>query len=188
MKATRTTKPMTEKEADKMYEDAKKSGQYSSLRIISDKVANDLYAKGGEVGENVSKYELEKLSNLAYQLQNVEDSWIAKNHSKFVEMQNEYKKQFKKVYGHTNYKDPNEYSKGGDVGSIVTIPTYVVKEINDSVKMGYDTLVEGFIGRKRKGVMLINDKYEVRGTYDISLKNIIQNIIDKIKLCTTFNL
>jgi hypothetical protein len=61
------------------------------------------------------------------------------------------------------------------------IPTYVVKEIYDSVKMGYDTLVDGMIGRKRKGVMLINDKYEVRGTYDIGLKDAIQNIIDKIK-------
>ena len=77
-----------------------------------------------------------------------------------------------------------EYAKGGGVGRIVMIPTYVVKEINDSVKMGYDTIVEGMIGRKRKGVMLINDKYEVRGTYDISLKDAIQNIIDKIKLGT----
>ena len=53
-------------------------------------------------------------------------------------------------------------AKGGGVGRTVMIPTYVVKEINDSVKMGYDTIVEGMIGRNRKGVMLINDKYEVR--------------------------
>jgi len=73
---------------------------------------------------------------------------------------------------------------GGGVGRIVMIPTYVVKEINDSVKMGYDTLMEGLIGRKRKGVMLVNKDFEVRGTYDIGLKDSIQNIIDKVKLGT----
>jgi hypothetical protein len=70
---------------------------------------------------------------------------------------------------------------GGGVGRIVMIPTFVAKEINDSVKMGYDRLVEGMIGRKRKGVMLINEDFEVRGTYDIGLKDSIQNIIDKVK-------
>ena len=63
----------------------------------------------------VSKSEKEKLSNIAYQLQNCSDSWISKNHGKFVEMQNEYKKQFKKVYGHTNYADPNTMAKGGNI-------------------------------------------------------------------------
>jgi hypothetical protein len=67
------------------------------------------YAKGG----GVSKSEKEKLTNLAYQLQNVDESWIAKNHSDFVKMQNEYKEQFSKVYGHSNYADPNDYAKGG---------------------------------------------------------------------------
>lgn len=66
-------------------------------------------------GGRIDKNELEKLKNLAYQLQSADDSWISKNHSKFVEMQNEYKKQFRKVYGHTNYEDPNNYSKGGGV-------------------------------------------------------------------------
>jgi hypothetical protein len=37
------------------------------------------------------------------------------------------------------------------------------------------------ISRKRKGVMLINDKYEVSGTYAIWLKDIIQDIINKSK-------
>jgi len=68
-----------------------------------------------------------------------------------------------------------------EVDRIVMIPNYVIKEIIESVKMGYNFLVEGMIGRKRKGVMLVNENYEVRGTYDISLKNEIQNIIEKVK-------
>jgi len=71
------------------------------------------YGSGGKV----SKSEKEKLSNLAYQLQNADDGWISKNHGKFVQMQNEYKKQFKKVYGHTNYSDPNRYGDGGMVNN-----------------------------------------------------------------------
>jgi antirestriction protein len=79
------------------------------------------------------------------------------------------------------YADGGVMAKGGGVGRIVMIPTYVVKEIVDSVKMGYDNLVEGMIGRKRRGVMLINKDYQVRGTYDINLKDEIQSIIDKVK-------
>lgn len=147
----------------------------------ADKIAGAKMNKMAE-GGGVGKYEKEKLANLAYQLQNADDSWIAKNHSKFVEMQNEYKRQFKKVYGHSNYQDPNEfYANGGGVGRTVMIPTFMVKEIRDSVKMGYDNLVEGMIGRKRKGVMLINENYEVRGTYDIGLKDAIEDLINKIK-------
>jgi hypothetical protein len=74
------------------------------------------------------------------------------------------------------------YANGGGVGRVVMIPTYVVKEIKESVEMGYDNLVEGMIGKKRKGVMLINKDYEVRGTYDIGLKEAIQDLINKIKL------
>jgi len=80
--------------------------------------------------------------------------------------------------------DDDDFAKGGGVGRIVMIPTYVVKEIADSVNMGFDSLVEGMIGRTRKGVMLINKDYEVRGTYDIGLKDEIQKIIDQVKAGT----
>ena len=106
--------------------------------------------------------------------------------------------QFKKSYfkevpkeGHYNdkvlryaYDELNKnkrYAKGGETGRIVMIPTYVVKEIKESVEMGYDTLVEGMIGRKRKGVALINKDYQVRGTYDLGLKSSIEDLIKKIK-------
>ena len=67
-------------------------------------------AKGGKVA---SKAEKEKLANLAYQLQNADDGWISKNMGEFIKMQNAYKEQFRKVYGHSNYEDPNNFAKGG---------------------------------------------------------------------------
>lgn len=65
---------------------------------------------------------------------------------------------------------------------IAMIPNYIVKEIKESVEMGYNTLVEGMISRKRKGVALINEDYQVRGTYDIGLKSDIEDLIKKIKV------
>ena len=87
---------------------------YEARPDHSDSNPKERYADGGKI----SKAEKEKLSNLAYQLQNADDGWIKNNHGKFVEMQNEYKKQFKKVYGHSNYTDPNNYAKGGSLKSI----------------------------------------------------------------------
>ncbi len=86
-------------------------------------------AKGGAV----SKREKEKLSNIAYTLRNASDSWISKNHGKFVEMQNEYKKQFKKVYGHTNYADPNDMAKGGGVNSSDELYILKVYDLNNNL-------------------------------------------------------
>ena len=93
------------------YRKSKETGEryYEDRPNHSDSDPKSKYAKGGAV----SKSEKEKLSNMAYQLQNCSDSWISKNHGKFVEMQNEYKKQFKKVYGHNNYADPKTMAKGG---------------------------------------------------------------------------
>lgn len=106
------SKSVAEEIAKKYNGDVQEDGSKWYVRL------EEQYATGGGVGRNVSKYEVEKLSNLAYQLQNVEDSWIAKNHSKFVEMQNEYKKQFKKVYGHSNYENPDDFGKMATGGGV----------------------------------------------------------------------
>ena len=92
-----------------------------SMQSVSDLIQEALleyeenknYADGGGVG---LKREKEKLTNLAYQLQNADEGWIRNNHSKFVQMLNDYKNQFKKVYGHSNYENPNNYADGGGVG------------------------------------------------------------------------
>lgn len=54
-------------------------------------------------------------------------------------------------------------------------------EIEKSIDMGFDTLKVGMISAKRKGVMLINKKYEVRGAYPIEYQKVIQSIIDDKK-------
>jgi hypothetical protein len=87
---------------------------------------NKKYAKGGNV---VSNSEMEKLSNLAYQLQNADEGWIKNNHGEFVKLQNEYKKQFVKVYGHSNYENPNNFSIGGGINSKAKKFSYTDKNI-----------------------------------------------------------
>lgn len=66
----------------------------------------------GEYEENrsASKSDKEKLANLAYQLQAADEGWIKNNHSEFVKMQNEYKSQWKKVHGDTNYANPDDFA------------------------------------------------------------------------------
>ena len=83
-------------------------------KVVNPDEWQQAYAEGGGVG---LKREKEKLTNLAYQLQNADEGWIRNNHSKFVQMLNDYKNQFKKVYGHSNYENPNNFAEGGGVGS-----------------------------------------------------------------------
>jgi len=71
----------------------------------------------------------------------------------------------------------DSYAKGGEVETILTVPKYMRDEIEESINLGYDELVVGMISKNRKGVLLVNDNYEVRGTYDMGLKNYIENII-----------
>lgn len=66
-----------------------------------------------------------------------------------------------------------------NTGKVVMIPTYMVEQIKESIKLGYNKIQEGMIGRVRRGVMLMNENYEVRGTYDIGMKDAIQQIINE---------
>jgi len=54
-------------------------------------------------------------------------------------------------------------------------------EIEKSIDMGFDKLQVGMISAKRKGVMLMNKNYEVRGVYPIEYQKVIQSIIDNNK-------
>ena len=54
-------------------------------------------------------------------------------------------------------------------------------EIEKSIDMGFDKLQVGMISAKRKGVMLMNKNYEVRGVYPIEYQKVIQSIIDNKK-------
>jgi hypothetical protein len=56
-----------------------------------------------------------------------------------------------------------------------------VDQIKQSIKMGYDIIQVGLITPKKKGVMLMNKQYQVRGVYPIEAQSAIQQIIDSTK-------
>ena len=76
------------------------------------------------------------------------------------------------------FKD-EEYAEGG---GLLMIPNNIADEIKKSISMGYDIIREGLISPKRKGIMLSNKDYKVRGTYPSELKNAIQQMIDDSKM------
>jgi hypothetical protein len=61
----------------------------------------------------------------------------------------------------------------------IMIPKDIEAEIKKSISMGFNRIQTGMISPKRKGIMLVNKKNQVRGTYDLKLKNAIQSFIDK---------
>ena len=61
----------------------------------------------------------------------------------------------------------------------IMIPKDMTDEIKKSISMGFNKIQTGMISPKRKGIMLVNKKDQVRGTYDLKLKNVIQQMIDK---------
>ena len=67
-------------------------------------------------------------------------------------------------------------------GGLLMIPNNIADEIKKSISMGYDIIREGLISPKRKGIMLSNEDYKVRGTYPSELKNAIQQMIDNSKM------
>jgi predicted ABC-type ATPase len=76
------------------------------------------------------------------------------------------------------FKD-EEYAEGG---GLLMIPNNMADEIKKSISMGYDIIREGLISPKRKGIMLSNEDYKVRGTFPLELKNAIQKMIDDSKM------
>jgi hypothetical protein len=69
------------------------------------------------------------------------------------------------------------YASGGEIN----INKNLKSEIEESISMGYNILEVGMISPKRKGVVLRNEDYKVRGTYPLELKDSIQEIIDNHK-------
>lgn len=76
------------------------------------------------------------------------------------------------------FKD-EEYAEGG---GLLMIPNNIADEIKKSISMGYNIIQEGLISPKRKGIMLSNEDYKVRGTFPLELKNAIQKMIDDSKM------
>jgi predicted ABC-type ATPase len=76
------------------------------------------------------------------------------------------------------FKD-EEYAEGG---GLLMIPNNIADEIKKSISMGYNIIREGLISPKRKGIMLSNEDYKVRGTFPVEFKNAIQKMIDDSKM------
>lgn len=56
-------------------------------------------------------------------------------------------------------------------------------EITQSIEMGYNQIRVGMIGPKKRGVMMCNEKNEVRGDYPLDLLPAIEMILtQKAKL------
>jgi len=66
-----------------------------------------------------------------------------------------------------------------NINELVTLDNRIVDEIKKSISMGYNKLVVGKITPSKRGVALINKKHQVRGTYPLEYKDVIQSIIDK---------
>jgi len=78
----------------------------------------------------------------------------------------------------------------GDMGAVITtiqkesmneqkihLPNSIVDQIKQSIKMGYNIPKVGMISPNKKGVVLMNKNYEVRGTYPLEAKDAIEQII-----------
>jgi len=188
--------------AEKFYKEATSSREFFDADSVSMEYKHDnnnvifsiklkkevVYARGGSVEQgniDMIKNQVVQVEHHANELKQTlksnpqVDAWVVAKMDRATSNLSDITHYLE---GEQNSFADGGYMADGGVGRIVMIPTYVVKEIKHSVEMGYDTLVEGMIGRVRKGVMLINENYEVRGTYDIGLKDAIQDLIKKIKL------
>jgi len=77
-----------------------------------------------------------------------------------------------------DHKFHSKYADGGSVTSIMTMPKNMVEEIRKSAKMGYNIVQVGMISPKKKGVVLMNEDYQVRGTYPLEYKEFVEQIVE----------
>jgi len=78
-------------------------------------------------------------------------------------------------------KPKGQYADGGMTKRMIALPVGTREQIEESIRMGYDTLIEGMISPKTRGVMLIDKDSNVRGTYPMLYKGAIEEILHNIK-------
>lgn len=61
------------------------------------------------------------------------------------------------------------------------VSTEVIEEIKTSISKGYTIVEVGMISPRTKGVMLCNENSEVRGTYPLGMKSLLELLIDAAK-------
>lgn len=73
------------------------------------------------------------------------------------------------------------FGDGGMTKRIIALPVGTKEQIEESIRMGFDTLVEGMISPKTRGVMLIDKDSNVRGAYPMIYKGAIEEVLHNIK-------
>jgi len=124
-------------------------------------------AAGGEIGEGAGARTLYELSldELKFQLKHTTKP-----------NETERKKLLEKLI--SEKEGNSKYADGGSVTSIMTMPKNMVEEIRKSAQMGYNIVRVGMISPKKKGVVLMNQDYQVRGTYPLEYKEFVEKIVE----------
>jgi hypothetical protein len=73
------------------------------------------------------------------------------------------------------------FADGGMTKRMIALPVGTREQIEESIRMGYDTLVEGMISPKTRGVMLIDKDSNVRGAYPMLYKGAIEEMLHNLK-------
>ena len=76
--------------------------------------------------------------------------------------------------GKVSYKRPSLYAKGG----VISMPKSMFEEAKKSIEMGYNIVKVGMISPKRKGVVLMNEDYQVRGTFPLEFKEYLEYMVE----------
>lgn len=80
-----------------------------------------------------------------------------------------------KIAWEAKYANVESYADGGN---IQVLSNSTVNEIRESAKMGYNIVQVGMISPKKRGVVLMNEDYQVRGTYPLEYKEFIEKIVE----------
>ena len=140
------------------------------------------YAKGGMMADGGMTYEKEKLSNISYQLINVENSFKKNNPQAYSRMRDEYKAQFIKVYGKDEYDKRHVMAKGG----VLKNATYVSKRNINDIKVEINKSIKDLKGADLlDGVYVKNNalktKFDAYESYN-ELSELNGKIWDKLKI------
>jgi hypothetical protein len=156
---------------------------YMDQKAFDKSIRDNIYkmAKGGMMADGMTN-EKEKLSNIAYQLINTEDSFKKNNPQAYSQMRDEYKAQFIKVYGKDEYDKRHVMAKGG----VLKNATYVSKRNINDIKVEINKSIKDLKGADLlDGVYVKNNalkaKFDAYKSYE-ELSELNGKIWDKLKI------
>lgn len=131
------------------------------------------YKSGGDINEQNKemlmsqaiefKHHAEELMNALKKVDDI-DSWVIAKAERAT----------------TDLSDITHYLEGRSKkmanGGIIQLPEKIMQEVQESLSSGYTIIQEGLIGKNRRGVVLIDENYKVRGVYPLKYKEAIENL------------